>query len=206
METVAMVKEAIALADDKKLESAREKILDAEKFLKDDEENTQSKVNRRNLKASFELLRAMLKELSKRMESDEIYQQGRAFAYSLLTSHERQRIAARGNNIKKFLSFGTPSMSKFLEEAEKFDGDPSMPLTPQMINIVDGITFPQPIAHETTGGALKGQKKFDADPSVPLALQTVNIVGAVTFPRTMAQKITGTPPDTVKVDISIEDL
>ncbi|KAJ3699316.1 hypothetical protein LUZ61_003021 [Rhynchospora tenuis] len=106
-----IIKQATTDADNNKLESARNKLLDGLKTLQDGD--------KQQLKAA---LRVELEELHELMKSEPIYEkEGRPFAYSLLTSHDTQRQAARGNDVGKFQLFATPLMREFLGEPQKFD-------------------------------------------------------------------------------------
>ena len=72
------------------------------------------------------MLKSEDQQLLKLMRSQEIYKQGRPFALSSETSHDRQRFAARGD-LDSLRLFSTPRMEKYLEQAKSFDEDPSKP-------------------------------------------------------------------------------
>ncbi|KAH7854561.1 hypothetical protein Vadar_015355 [Vaccinium darrowii] len=115
--TAQMMKEARVMADEMKLEDAQEKLVYAENLLEDvvDESNP-----------LMEMLKFELQQLLKLMKSQDIYdKQGRSFALSSATSHNRQRFAARGD-VEKLRLFATPRMDTYLEQTKSFDEDPSM--------------------------------------------------------------------------------
>ncbi|EEF38222.1 uncharacterized protein sll0103 [Ricinus communis] len=119
LRTARMIKEARVMADDSKLDDARDKLVEAQNSLEDvvDESNP-----------LVEMLRSELQQLLKLMKSQEIYEkQGRPFALSSETSHDRQRFASRGD-VESLRLFATPRMDKYLEQAKSFDEDPSKPL------------------------------------------------------------------------------
>ncbi|KAL7248030.1 hypothetical protein ACSBR2_002848 [Camellia fascicularis] len=121
LRTAQMMKEARVMADDKKLGNAREKLVEAQNLLEDvviDESNP-----------LIEMLKSELQQIKRLMKSQEIYEkQGRPFALSSETSHNRQRFAARGDDVEKLRLFATPRMDAYLEQAKSFDEDPSKPL------------------------------------------------------------------------------
>lgn len=53
---------------------------------------------------------------------------GNPYALSTGSSHDRQRFAARGSNMETLRLFATPRVDKYLEQANKFHKDPTMPL------------------------------------------------------------------------------
>jgi len=109
--TVNSMKEARLLADDQKLEEARNKLTDAKSSL------TVSEAN--------EILKAQLDQLLLFMASQETYdKQGRAFALSLEASHADQRAAASGDPAQAGM-FDTPIMELLKEQAMLFDKDPT---------------------------------------------------------------------------------
>lgn len=117
--TAQMMKEARVMADEKKLEDAQEKLVEAENLLEDvvDESNP-----------LIEMLKSELQQLLKLMKSQDIYEKkGRSFALSSETSHNRQRFATRGD-VENLRLFATPRMDTYLEQAKSFDEDPSKPL------------------------------------------------------------------------------
>ncbi|KAI8011124.1 putative E3 ubiquitin-protein ligase WAVH2 [Camellia lanceoleosa] len=68
----------------------------------------------------------LVKRLMKSQEISE--KQGRPYALSSETSHNRQRYAAKGDDVEKLRMFATPRMDAYLEQAKLFDEDPSKPL------------------------------------------------------------------------------
>ncbi|CAL5337354.1 unnamed protein product [Camellia sinensis] len=121
LRTAQMMKEARVMADDKKLGNARDKLVEAQNLLEDvvnDESNP-----------LIEMLKSELQQIKRLMKSQEIYEkQGRPYALSSETSHNRQRYAARGDDVEKVRMFSTPRMDAYLEQAKSFDEDPSKPL------------------------------------------------------------------------------
>ncbi|KAJ4819084.1 inter-alpha-trypsin inhibitor heavy chain-like protein [Rhynchospora pubera] len=127
---VRIMKQATEDADSKNLDSARDKLIRGIKsptgFSKEEVGGSSSKqkedVGALWAQLNGELkydLRAQLEELLELMESQYIYERkGRAFAYSLLSSHNAQRPAGRGYNMEKF---ATPQMCDFLLEAAGLD-------------------------------------------------------------------------------------
>ncbi|KAJ4795252.1 inter-alpha-trypsin inhibitor heavy chain-like protein [Rhynchospora pubera] len=127
---VRIMKVATVDADSRNLESARDKLIRGIKsptgFSKEEVGGSSSKqkedVGALWAQLNGELkydLRAQLEELLELMESQYIYERkGRAFAYSLLSSHSAQKPAGRGYNMEKF---ATPQMYDFLLEAAGLD-------------------------------------------------------------------------------------
>ncbi|GMQ08557.1 hypothetical protein CsSME_00052230 [Camellia sinensis var. sinensis] len=75
------------------------------------------------------MLKSELQQIKRLMKSQEIYEkQGRPFALSSETSHNRQRYAAKGDDVEKLRMFATPRMDAYLEQAKSFDEDPSKTL------------------------------------------------------------------------------
>ncbi|XP_062113466.1 uncharacterized protein LOC133824562 [Humulus lupulus] len=121
--TANMIKEARTMADDKKLEEAQDKLVDAQNML-DDVEVDETSPN----SSLIEMLRNELQQLLRLMKSQQMYEkQGRPFALSSETSHDRQRFASRGD-VEKLRLFATPRMDTYLEQAKAFDEDPTKPL------------------------------------------------------------------------------
>ncbi|CAL5440766.1 unnamed protein product [Camellia sinensis] len=120
LRTAQMIKESRVMADDKKLDGALEKLAEAQSLLENvvnDESNPLIK-----------MLKSELQQMSRLMKTQEIYEkQGRPFALSSETSHDRQRFAARGDDVEKVRMFATPRMDAYLEQAKSFE-DPSKPL------------------------------------------------------------------------------
>ncbi|KAI7997095.1 putative E3 ubiquitin-protein ligase WAVH2 [Camellia lanceoleosa] len=121
LQTAQMIKESRVMADDKKLDGALEKLAEAQSLLENvvnDEPNP-----------LIGMLKSELQQMSRLMKPQEIYEnQGRPFALSLETSHNRQRFAARGDDPKELRLFATPRMVAYLEQAKSFDEDPHKPL------------------------------------------------------------------------------
>ncbi|KAL7219342.1 hypothetical protein ACSBR2_012419 [Camellia fascicularis] len=124
LETAQMMKEARVMDDDKKLDNARDKLVEAQNLLEcnfNDESNP-----------LIEMVKSELKQTKKSMKSQEIYEkQGRPFALSSETSHNRQRFASRGDDVEELRLFATPRMDAYLEQAKSFDADPSQPPPPE---------------------------------------------------------------------------
>ncbi|XP_062113431.1 E3 ubiquitin-protein ligase WAV3-like [Humulus lupulus] len=119
LQTAMMVKEARSMADQKRLQEARDMILDAQRML-DDESTPDNPL--------IEMLRIELQQLQRLMKSQQMYEnKGRPFALSSETSHDRQRFATRGD-AEKLRLFATPRMDAYLDQAKAFDEDPSQPL------------------------------------------------------------------------------
>jgi uncharacterized protein YegL len=124
LQTATMIKQARTMADGKKLGDALDKLVEAQNALGD------VPVADPYDDPLLDALRKELQELQKLMKSPAVYeQQGRPYAMSSETSHDRQRFAARGDMEKNRL-FATPRMDKYLEQAKKFDEDPAAPLPP----------------------------------------------------------------------------
>ena len=120
LRTAQMMKEARVMADDKKLEDAKDKLVEAENMLEDVTADPNPLI---------EMLKTELQQLLRLMKSQETYEKkGRPFALSSETCHERQRFAARGDDMEKVRLFATPRMDAYLEQAKAFDEDPSKPL------------------------------------------------------------------------------
>ncbi|KAG5542279.1 hypothetical protein RHGRI_021969 [Rhododendron griersonianum] len=118
--TAQMMKEARVMADEKKLEDAQEKLVEAENLLEDVVDDQSNPL--------IEMLKSELQQLLKLMQSQDIYEKkGRSFALSSETSHNRQRFATRGD-VENLRLFATPRMDTYLEQAKSFDEDPSKPL------------------------------------------------------------------------------
>ncbi|XP_062114656.1 E3 ubiquitin-protein ligase WAV3-like [Humulus lupulus] len=123
LRTAKMIKEARFMADENKLDEAKDKLVDAQNML-DDVEVDETSPN----SSLIEMLRSELQQLLRLMKSQQMYeQQGRPFALSSETSHDRQRFASRGD-VEKMRLFATPRMDAYLEQAKTFVEDPSKPL------------------------------------------------------------------------------
>lgn len=119
LQTVDKVKEARGMADDRKLEEAKDKVVEAENSLEDVDIEEPNQV--------IETLKYEMQQLFKLMRTQEVYEkQGRPYALSFETSHERQRYAARGDP-DKVRTFATPRMDAYLEQAKEFDKDTTKP-------------------------------------------------------------------------------
>jgi hypothetical protein len=113
--TAQMMKAARVMADDEELVDAQKKLLEAENLL--DQSNPLLK-----------MLISELQQLIEFMKSQDVYfKNGRSFALSSETSHERQRFAARGD-VEKLRLFATPRMDAYLVQAISFVNNPSEPL------------------------------------------------------------------------------
>jgi len=105
-----MIKEARTMADCLNLYDARDKLFEAQCLLEE----------------SNPLLRSELVKLLGLLESQHIYQSyGRSYALSMESSQDRQRFAARGDDIRLF---ATPRMDRYLEQAIKFHMNPMEPV------------------------------------------------------------------------------
>ncbi|KAI3832098.1 hypothetical protein MKX03_003453 [Papaver bracteatum] len=105
--TASSIKAARLLADAKKLELAREKLIDAKASL--------SEIDA--------ILTAQLNQLLLFMVSQETYdKQGKAFALALEASHESQRATALPGVVAGM--FNTPLMDEFIKQAGFFNQDP----------------------------------------------------------------------------------
>ncbi|KAF5959137.1 hypothetical protein HYC85_000346 [Camellia sinensis] len=108
------------MADDKKVDDAYEKLAEAQNLLEDVVNDQSNRL--------IDMLKSELEQMKRLMESQDIYEkQGRPFALSLETSHNRQRFATRGD-VEKLRLFATPRMDAYLEQAKSFEEDPSKPL------------------------------------------------------------------------------
>ncbi|PON71227.1 von Willebrand factor, type A [Trema orientale] len=117
LRTAEIIEESRVLADNNKLDNAQEKLVDALNLV----ENVVDESNNPLLDA----LKDEVQQLLRLMKSQEIYEkQGRPFALSSETSHDRQRFAARGD-VEEIRLFATPRMDAYLEQARSFDEDPS---------------------------------------------------------------------------------
>ncbi|KAE8773982.1 hypothetical protein D1007_53681 [Hordeum vulgare] len=113
--------EARKMADGRNLEEARYKLSDAQNALEDVVLNDGEKL--------VGMLRAELQQLLDLMETQELYEaEGRPYALASETSHGRQRYAARGGDMDAVRLFATPRMDTYLEQAKKFEEDPTAPL------------------------------------------------------------------------------
>ncbi|KAI8016446.1 E3 ubiquitin-protein ligase WAV3 [Camellia lanceoleosa] len=121
LRTAQMIKGSRVMADDKNLDGALENLVEAQSLLENvvnDESNP-----------LIGMLKSELQQMSRLMKPQAIYEkQGRPFALSSETSHNRQRFAARGDDPKELRLFATPRMDAYLEQAKSFDEDPRKPL------------------------------------------------------------------------------
>ncbi|XP_048527366.1 E3 ubiquitin-protein ligase WAV3-like [Triticum urartu] len=112
---------ASLLAEAERLEEARERIVDAQNAVEDivllDLDDGEKMVN---------ALRAELLQLLAFMESQEIYnERGHPYALATVTSHGRQRTAARGDEGEVMCLYATPRMNAYLEQAKSFEENPA---------------------------------------------------------------------------------
>ncbi|KAM3271352.1 hypothetical protein ACQJBY_041878 [Aegilops geniculata] len=113
---------ASLLADDERLEEAREKIVDAQNVVEDI-------VLLDDGEKMLNALRAELLQLLAFMESQELYnERGRPYALATVTSHGRQRTAARGHEGEVRCLYATPRMTAYLEQAKSFEENPKEPV------------------------------------------------------------------------------
>ncbi|KAJ9184403.1 hypothetical protein P3X46_004133 [Hevea brasiliensis] len=116
---VNVIKEARKMAEKNELRNARDKLVEAQNSLGDVDDKSNPMV---------EMLASELQQLLKMMESQKIYEkQGRPFALSSETSHDRQRFTTRGDQEEGPRPFATPRMDKYLEQARSFNKEPSKP-------------------------------------------------------------------------------
>lgn len=122
-EHAGAIGEAREMADRKNLDDARYKLADAQNALED------VLVGDDSGRKLVGMLRAELLQLLDLMESQELYEaEGRPYALASETSHGRQRYAARGGDMDAVRLFATPRMDAYLEQAKKFEEDPTAPL------------------------------------------------------------------------------
>ncbi|PON82564.1 von Willebrand factor, type A [Trema orientale] len=115
--TAQMITKAIEAAEDNNLEVAKKKLNEAQTLL--------YKVDFPN--PLIEMLKFEVQQLLRLLKTEHTYKtQGRSFALSSETSHNRQRYATRGDAGVRLYS--TPRMDKYLEEAKLFDENPDNPL------------------------------------------------------------------------------
>lgn len=110
LRTASLMKEAKSLADKKKLEEARAKLVHAKKKLSEGDAT----------------LIAQLDQLFHFMVSQETYDtKGHAFVLALEASHGAQRATTfTGDNAFKVRMFNTPLMDQFVEQAVSFNKNP----------------------------------------------------------------------------------
>ncbi|KAG0603103.1 hypothetical protein M758_10G066900 [Ceratodon purpureus] len=119
LQMASMIREARTMADGKNIGNARKKLVEAQNALEDIEEQTNPLVNS---------LKNEIQQLLELFRTQELYdKKGRSFALSSETSHDLQRYAPRGD-IGSIPLFATPRMTTYLEQAKKFDKDPTAPL------------------------------------------------------------------------------
>ncbi|KAI8016448.1 hypothetical protein LOK49_LG05G00771 [Camellia lanceoleosa] len=105
LRTAQMTKESRIMADNKQLDGALEKLVEAQSL--------QENVVNDESNPLIGMLKSELQQMSRLMKPQEIYKkQGRPFALSSKTSHNRQRFAARGDDSKKLRLFVTPRMDE----------------------------------------------------------------------------------------------
>lgn len=123
LQTVEMMQEARIMADCKMLDDARNKLVEALNMSEEIIYNY----------SELCLVSAELQKLLELFETQETYEkQGRPYALASASSHNRQRFAGRGGDIGVMRLFATPRMDKYLEQAQKFLNDPTMPLPPSV--------------------------------------------------------------------------
>ncbi|KAL6660968.1 hypothetical protein ACP70R_000352 [Stipagrostis hirtigluma subsp. patula] len=111
------------LADEKKLDDARDKLNTALYSLA---QNALMDIPWYEADR-MEELRRELQGLLDRMESQEVYEaEGRPYALASETSHARQRFAARG--VEGIRLFATPRMDAYLKDARRFTEEPNASL------------------------------------------------------------------------------
>ncbi|KAM0830027.1 hypothetical protein ACQ4PT_066494 [Festuca glaucescens] len=114
LQAAQMIKEARFMAHRKRLDDARDKLLEAQNMLEEQ---------------SSSLLRTELQELFQLFKTQQTYEtRGRLYALSSESSHHRQRFTARGGDIEIIRLFATPRMDKYMEQANKFLNEPTKPL------------------------------------------------------------------------------
>uniref|UniRef100_A0A0E0FBP4 VWFA domain-containing protein n=2 Tax=Oryza TaxID=4527 RepID=A0A0E0FBP4_9ORYZ len=114
------IKEARTMADANDLRNAMYKLAEAQNKLED--------IVLDKAKPMVDMLRTELQQLRRLMESPELYKkEGRPYALSAETSHDRQRMASRGD-VEDVRLFATPRMDKYLAQAKLFDEDPAAPI------------------------------------------------------------------------------
>ncbi|KAL6654775.1 hypothetical protein ACP70R_008240 [Stipagrostis hirtigluma subsp. patula] len=120
---------ARSLADEKKLEEAREQLKKAQIELEDILENPM-----------VAMLRKELQQLLDLMVSEELYKaEGRPYALAAELSHARQRFAARPGVDDGVRLFATPRMDAYLEQAKKFAENPDEPLPNADVDVEEEI-------------------------------------------------------------------
>ncbi|XP_037410809.1 uncharacterized protein LOC119274244 [Triticum dicoccoides] len=102
---VKMMKDARMMADLKKLKDAQDKLVEAQNQLSDP------------------LLKTDLHNLLELFKTLETYEaHGRSYSLALESSHDRQRFATRGIDMRLF---ATPRMDMYLEQASRFLREPT---------------------------------------------------------------------------------
>lgn len=133
-EHAGAIGEAREMADRNNLDDARYRLADAQNALEDvvtPDDGGRKLVG---------MLRAELLQLLDLMESKELYEaEGRPYALASETSHGRQRYAARGGNMDAVRLFATPRMDAYLQQAKKFEEDPTAPLPSADDDVKDEI-------------------------------------------------------------------
>ncbi|EAY75124.1 hypothetical protein OsI_03018 [Oryza sativa Indica Group] len=111
-----MIRAARDMAEANKMEDARNKLEEARKAL---EENFNQAAN-----PTVAMLLEELRQLRGLMERQDLYnKEGRPYAASSLASHDRQRVATRGQADGVRL-YTTPHMDTYLKQAEQFEKNP----------------------------------------------------------------------------------
>lgn len=130
LSTARMMKAAREMADEKKLEDAKDKLVEAENLLED-------VLVEHPL---IDMLKTELQQMFDLMRSQDVYdKKGRPFALSSEVSHDRQRFAARGDDVEQLRLFATPRMDTYLEQAKAFVKDPSKPVPTEAEDVKNEI-------------------------------------------------------------------
>ncbi|XP_047049090.1 uncharacterized protein LOC124654103 isoform X2 [Lolium rigidum] len=121
LQTAQMINEASFMAHWTWLDDARDKLLEAQNMLQEEEQS----------------LRTELQELFQLFKTQQTYEtRGRLYALSSESSHNRQRLTVRGGDIEIMRLFATPRMGKYMEQANKFLNEPTK-LLPSVDQDVD---------------------------------------------------------------------
>ncbi|KAF0906701.1 hypothetical protein E2562_012527 [Oryza meyeriana var. granulata] len=110
-----MIRAARAMAEANNMENARNKLEEAQKALED---------NLDKANPTVAMLLEELRQLRRLMESQDLYKrEGRPYVASSLASHDRQRVATRGQ-AEGIRLYTTPHMDTYLKQAEQFEKNP----------------------------------------------------------------------------------
>ncbi|KAL2943680.1 E3 ubiquitin-protein ligase WAV3 [Bienertia sinuspersici] len=138
LRTVEVIEKAIQLADNGEFDEAQDIIVEAQNKLEDDVDEP---------KESLEILKYELYKLIQFMQSKETYKSfGHAFALASHTSHDSQRVAARGDLKSNPPMFTTPLMDKFVKQLIAFDKNNSMVGLPSIVDDLEQEIANNPIA------------------------------------------------------------